>query len=89
MFEPYLDEFNSDYDNFVFIGDFNVNVNESSMKEFCNLNVPKSLINKPTCFKNPDKSTCIDLILTNRPTYFQISTVLKTGLLYFHLVTVT
>ena len=25
------------------------------------------MTNKPTCYKNPDKPTCIDLILTNCP----------------------
>ena len=84
-----LDEYNSKYDNFVFIVDFNVNVNESSMKEFCNSNGLKSLINKPTCFKNPEKPSCIDLIPTNRRTYFQLSTVLQTGLSDFHLLTAT
>ena len=69
MFEPYFIEYNSEYNNFVFIGDYNVNVNEISMKEICNLNGLKSMINEPTCFKNPKKPTCIDLILTNRPTY--------------------
>ena len=58
------------------------------MKEFCKLNGLKSLINEPTCFKNPEKPTCIDLILTNRPAYFQLSTVLDTGLSDFHLLTV-
>ena len=71
------------------VGDFNVNENESAMGEFCNLNGLKSLINEPTCFKNPEKPSCIDLILTNRPTYFQLSTVLETGLSEFHLLTVT
>ena len=61
-----LDEYDSDYDNFVFIGDFNINVNESYIKTFCNLNGLKSLINEPICFKNPEKPTCIDLILTDR-----------------------
>ena len=84
-----LDEYNSEYDNFVFIGDFNVNVNESSIKEFCNLNGLKNLINKPRCFKNSEKPTCIDPILSNRPTYFQLSTVLETGLSDFHLLAVT
>ena len=83
-----LDEYNSEYDNFVFMGDFNVNVNESFIKEFCDLNGLKSLINEPTCLKNPEKPTCIDLILTNRPTYFQLSTVLETDLSEFHLLTV-
>ena len=59
------------------------------MKEFCNLNVLKSLINEPTCFKNTEKLTCIDLILTYRPTYFQLSIVIETGLSDFHLLTVT
>ena len=41
------------------------------MKEFCNLNGLTSLIKKPLCFSNPDKPTCIDLILTNQPSCFQ------------------
>ena len=69
MFEPYFIEYNSEYNNFVFIDDYNVNVNEISMKEVCNLNGLKSMINESTCFKNPKKPTCIDLILTNRSTY--------------------
>ena len=84
-----LDQYNSEYDIFVFIGDFKVNVNESSIKEFCNLNGLKSLFKEPTCFKNPVKPTCIDLILTNQPTYFQLSTVLENGLSDFHLLVVT
>ena len=84
-----LDEYNSKSDNFVFIVDFNVNVNESSMKEFCNSNGLKSLTNEPTCFKNPEKPSCIDVIPTNRRTYFQLSTVLQTGLSDFHLLTAT
>ena len=35
------------------------------------------------------KLTCIDLILTNQAIYFQLSTVLQTGLSYFHFLTVT
>ena len=30
-----------------------------------------SMINKPTCFKNPDQPSCIDLILTNCPRSFK------------------
>ena len=33
-----LDEHNKEYENYVFIGDFNVNTSDSSMKEFCSLN---------------------------------------------------
>ena len=48
-----------------------------------------SLIYKPTCYKNFDKPKCIDLILTNKPSYFQHSNVFETGLSDFHLLTAT
>ena len=59
------------------------------MNEFCNLNELKILINEPTCFKDLEKPTCIDLILTNRPTYSEISTLVKNDFSDFHLLTVT
>ena len=59
------------------------------MKEFCSLNRLKSLINEPTCCKNSEKPTCINLILANQPTLFQRSAVLEIGLSDFHLITVT
>ena len=49
----------------------------------------QSLIKEPTCFKNPDKLTCIDLILTNRPNLFQHSSTFETDISDFHLLTVT
>ena len=85
-----IDEHSKTYDNFIFIGDFNVGIDENSMKNFCDINCLKSLIKEPTCFKNPDKPTCIDLILTNRPNLlFQHSSTFDTGLSDFHLLTVT
>ena len=75
-----LDEHSKKYENYVFIGDFNVNTSDSSMKEFCSLNGLKNLINEPTCYKNSEKPTCIDLILTNQLTLFQSSDVVETGL---------
>ena len=59
------------------------------MINFCELNELSSLIDKPTCYKNFDKTKCIDLILTNKPSYFQNSNVFQTGLSDFHLLTVT
>ena len=84
-----LDEHSKKYENYVFIGHFNVNISDSSMKEFCSLNRLKNLINEPTCYKNSERPTCIDLILPNQSTLFQDSTVLETGLSDFHLLTVT
>ena len=47
------------------------------------------MINKPNCYKNLDKPTCIDLILTNRTWSFQNSCVIDTGLSDFHEMIVT
>ena len=59
------------------------------MKDFClNYNL-KSLICVPTCYKNPDNPSCIDLILTNSPGSFQSSCAIETGLSDFHKMTVT
>ena len=63
--------------------------NRKCMEKLCNLNGLTSLTQKPTCFKNPDKPTCIDLFLTNQPNCFQHSNVFKTGFSDFHLLTVT
>ena len=71
------------------MGDFNVEIEETNMKSFCENYNLKSLINQPTCYKNPNTPTCIDLILTNIPRMFQSKCVKETGLPDFHLMTVT
>ena len=71
------------------LGDFNVEIEEANMKSFCKNYNLKSLIKQPTCYKNPNKPKCIDLILTNVPRMFQITCVLETGLSDFRLMTVT
>ena len=62
---------------------------DSSIKIFCSNYNLTSMINKPTCYRNPDKRTCIDLILTNCPGSFQNSCVIETGLSDFHKMIVT
>ena len=69
--------------------DFNVTMDDKFMINFCELNSLSSLIDKSTCYKNFDKTTCIDLILTSEPSYFQHSNAFETGLSDFHLLTVT
>ena len=71
------------------LGDFNVGIEEANMQSFCESDILNSLIKQPTCYKNPDKPTCIDLILTNVPRMFQSTCVIETGLSDFHLMTVT
>ena len=84
-----IDEHSGSSDNFIFIGDFNVSTNHNSMINFCDLNGLRNLVNVPTCYKNFDNLTSINLVLTNRPSYFQRSTVFETGLSDFHLLTIT
>ena len=47
-----------------------------------------SLIKDPTYYKNPEKPSCIDLLLTNRPKSFQNSSVVETALSDIHKMTV-
>ena len=54
------------------------------MKTFCESYTLSSLIKEPTCYKNPQNPSCIDLILTNSPYSFQNSCVIETGLPDFH-----
>ena len=43
------------YDQLLFLGDFNAGVEDSSVKNFCSSYNLTSMINRPTCFKNPEK----------------------------------
>ena len=62
---------------YFFLGDFNVSVEDTSAKNFCRSYNLISMINKPKIYKNPDRTSCIDLILTNCPQSFQNSFFLK------------
>ena len=84
-----LDSLSSKFENFILLGDFNAEVTNSFMANFCETYNVSSLIKKPTCFKNPENPTCIDLILTNRKKSFQNSKLIETGLSDFHKLTVT
>ena len=75
-----LDVLSSKYENIIIIGDFNSEPKESAMIDFCQSYKMKNLINNFTCYKNPNKSTCIDLVLTNKPRFFKNSSVLETRL---------
>ena len=83
-----LDSYYSKYENAVFLGDFNAGALEAPMTSLCESCKLKSIIKQPTYFKNPEKPSCIDLILTNRPKSFQSTRVIETGLSDFHRMTV-
>ena len=84
-----IDKYICNYDNLLLIGDFNSEIYEKDMNEFCNLYNLTSLIREPTCFKNCNNPTCIDLMLTNRDKHFQNSSTIETGLSDFHKMTIT
>ena len=84
-----LDSHSSKYDKVLILGDFNVGIEEANMQSFCESYNVKNLIKQSTCYKNPDKPTCIDLILTNVPRMLQSTWVIETRLSDFHLMTMT
>ena len=54
----------------IIIGDFDSQIGDGSMKEFCDTYNLSNLKKEPTCFKNAFSPTSIDMILTNRANYF-------------------
>ena len=79
MLQKSATKLSCDYDNIIILGDFNSEIDEDKMIEFCNLFTLKNLIKDPTCYKNYNNPSCIDLILTNKPKIFQIPKLLKQG----------
>ena len=47
-----LDELIGDYENLILIGDFNSQMEEDAMNDFCDIYNLKNLISEPMCFKN-------------------------------------
>ena len=84
-----LDSVIGNFENLILIGDFNCQMEEDVMKDFCDIYDLKNLIKEPTCFKNALNPSVIDFILTNRLKCFQNSFCLETGLSDFHKMAVT
>ena len=79
-----LDLVSRNYENIFLMGDFNADMENVSLKHFCDLYNLKNLIKVPTCFKNPENPKCIDLVLTSSYRSFQNSYAIETGLSDFH-----
>ena len=73
--------------SFVVIGDLNSEISDMGASEFCKTCDFQNLVKDPTCYKNPSKPTCIDLILTNFPKSFQHTQAIETGLSDFYKLT--
>ena len=61
-----LDNYSSKYDNFILLGDLNSEPAESAVRDFCQIYGCKNLIKDNTCFKNLEKPSSIDLIITDQ-----------------------
>ena len=66
-----LDLYSAHYENTILVGDFNVSIDDPHMESFCESYRLKSLIEDPTCFKNPENPSFIGLIVTNSAGSFQ------------------
>ena len=84
-----LDSFIGNYDNFLIVGDLKSEITENSVYNFCNGYNLHRLCHKSTCYKNPEKSSCIDLFRTNSPKSFQSTQKIETSRSDFHKSVVT
>ena len=84
-----FDIYSFKYDNLIVLGDFNAEMTNTYVEEFCSVYNVKNLIKDPSCFKNPEKPTLIDHVLTNHPRCFQHSDVYETDLSDFHRIALT
>lgn len=82
-----IDSLSTKVDNILLWDDFNSEPNEESMATFCQIHSLKNLINQPICYKNPNNSTYIDLIMRNRCKSFQNSSTFQTRISDFHKIT--
>ena len=78
-----IDSLSARYENFILIGDFNVEESDTITKDFCDIYSFIDLIKDSTYFK------CIDLMLTNRNRSFKKSCVIDTRLSELHKMTAT
>ena len=77
------------YENFILLEDFNVEPTEDAMEEFMKVYNLKNLVKQPTCFKNPDNPSCIDLMLTNKSKRVHTYQIIETSISDFHKMIMT
>ena len=71
------------------MSDFNAEPADTIVSDFSEIYNLKNIIREKTCFKNPNNSSCIDLMIINRPKRFQNSMVIEIGLSDFHKMYIT
>ena len=82
MLRKRLDLFYTNYEEFLILGDLNKKISQTCMKAFCD--PLESPVKDPTCFKNPENLSCIDLMYSpDSPNSFQNLCALEIGLFDF------
>ena len=80
-FGKIIDRDSSRYDKYLWIEDFNSETSETALSlcalNLCDLYKLKNLFREPTFFKNPENSSCIDMLLTNCSRSFQDTQVIE------------
>ncbi len=77
-----------DYSNVILLGDLNINVSKPNhpLKELFQVTGVQNIVSAPTCFKNPDNPSIIDLVVTNVAKRLSATTCIETGLSDFHMM---
>ena len=83
-----LDHYLKTYEDFIVIGDFNEIETSPAVGSFLDKQKCKTIIKNKTCFKSV-KGSCIDLILTIRPSLHQFTNALEAGISDHHLLIYT
>ena len=83
-----IDFYTSKYDNYILMGDFNLEPSNKILNSFMENHYLTNMVKTKTCFKSL-AGTCIDLILTNRKHSFQHTCTLETGISDHHLLIYT
>ena len=86
---PMLDKKISKIEKLLLLGDFNSEITEPVMNNFCETYSLENLITEPTCFKNPLNPSSIDVMLTNKSRSFINSVTVETGLSDHHKLTIS
>ena len=77
-----IDHYSSIYDNYIILGDINMEPSDSVLNSFMQSHNLFNLIKSNICFKV--RGSCIVLILTNRKFCFKNSSAFETGLSDHH-----
>ena len=71
------------------LGDFNAEDAEPVLSKYLLQYEAENILKNKTCFKNPDRPTCIDLFVTNSTHSFQNTVRISIGLSNFHKMIIT